>query len=72
MPTFEQYVEHMIETDEKNPYSDPICIFPYWNAECYVDRRDPKFGCLNCEAAKKSYEKLDPEWAKKYMKGERP
>ena len=66
--SFEQYVEHMIETDEKNPYSDPVCIFPYWNAECYVERRHPKFGCLNCPAARESYEKLDPEWAKKYMR----
>ena len=70
MATFEEYVEHMIETDEKNPYGDPVCIFPYWNAECYVERRHPKFGCLNCVAARESYEKLEPEWAKKYIKGE--
>ncbi len=51
--TYEEYIEHMIAADEKD--SEPICMFPHWNAECYVDRRDPKFGCLNCPAAKKSY-----------------
>lgn len=66
--SFEQYVERMVVADEADP--EPICMFPHWNAECYVDRRDPKFGCLNCPAARKSYEKLDPEWVQKYMKGE--
>ena len=68
MISFEEYVEHMIKTEDEDPYSDPVCMFPHRNAECYVDRRDPKFGCLNCPAAKKSYEKLNPEWAKKYMR----
>ena len=67
MKSFEKYVEDMIIADELDP--EPICMFPYWNAECYVDRRDPKFGCLNCPAAIVSYEELDPEWVKKYMKG---
>lgn len=54
--TFEQYVERMIAADEADP--EPICMFPYWNAECYVERRHPKFGCLNCVAARESYEKF--------------
>lgn len=68
MISFEKYVEDMIAADELDP--EPICMFPHWDAECYVDRRDPEHGCLNCLAAKKSYEKLEPEWTQKYMKGE--
>ena len=66
MKSFEKYVEDMITADELDP--EPICMFPHWDAECYVDRRDPEHGCINCPAAKKSYEKLDPEWAQKYMR----
>ena len=55
--TFEQYVERMVAADEADP--EPICMFPHWDAECYVDRRDPEHGCINCPAAKKSYEKLN-------------
>lgn len=68
MMDFEQYVERMIVFNKKDP--EQICMFSNCNTECYVDKRDPEHGCLNCPAAKISYEKYRLESWKKFRETE--
>lgn len=56
MSKFEAYIDQVLTEDEKD--SRPVCPYPLNNGECYVARRDPEEGCLNCNWAKKSFESL--------------
>ena len=52
---FEEYVEQIVKADEEDDDRRPICIFPSNCGECYVDHRDPEYGCRNCFWASAAY-----------------
>jgi hypothetical protein len=63
MITFEEYVNRVLTADEED--SEPTCPFFGNNGECYVDRRAPGEGCIDCKWAKQAYDSLSPEEIKK-------
>ena len=68
MSKFIAYVDKVLTANEQNP--EPICPFPLNNGECYVDRRAPGEGCIDCEWAKKSYQALTVEDAQRIFADE--
>ena len=59
MSEFEAYVDQVLTADEVCP--EPTCPFPANNGECYVDRRAPWIGCIDCVWAMTSFQMLDAD-----------